>query len=105
MSTTPIREVLPECDLDLVLRALADPTRREVLRIVADRELSVTDVAKRMDGLVSVPTVSRHLAILRGAGLVQEEPGFGGRNRYKMQLGCDYMIKRAFASLLKMWDR
>jgi hypothetical protein len=42
---------------------------------------------------------------LRQAGLVEEEPATDGRLHYRKQLGCDYMIKRAFASLLKMWDR
>jgi DNA-binding transcriptional ArsR family regulator len=52
-------------------RALADETRREVLRLLRDGPLTSGEIATRFDS--SWPTVSRHLAVLRDAGLVVTE--------------------------------
>jgi DNA-binding transcriptional ArsR family regulator len=49
--------------------ALADPTRRSILEILATTgQLSATDIAKRFE--VSSPAISQHLKILREARLV-----------------------------------
>ncbi|MGM9631569.1 MAG: ArsR/SmtB family transcription factor [Eubacteriales bacterium] len=50
------------------ISALDDGTRREILKLLRRGERSVGDIAERFD--VSVPAISRHLAILRDAGLV-----------------------------------
>jgi DNA-binding transcriptional ArsR family regulator len=61
-----------------VFRAVADPTRRAVLETLADeQQLAVTELARRLD--VSVPLLSRHLAVLRAAGVVTDQPS--GRQR------------------------
>jgi DNA-binding transcriptional ArsR family regulator len=52
-----------------VFGALADPTRRRVLELLAERELSAGEIAAAFT--VSRPAISRHLRVLRGAGLVQ----------------------------------
>ena len=52
-----------------VFDALADPTRRRVLELLADRERSAGELAGEFS--VSRPAVSRHLRVLRDAGLVQ----------------------------------
>lgn len=57
-------------DLDRVLRALADPRRREILALVRDGPQAVGEIAERV--AVSQQAVSHHLAVLRGAGLVRE---------------------------------
>ena len=49
-------------------RAMADETRREILRLLRDGPLTSGDIADRFNS--SWPTVSRHLAVLRDAGLV-----------------------------------
>jgi DNA-binding transcriptional ArsR family regulator len=49
-------------------KALADPTRQEIMSLICCRELSVGDIVEAVG--VSQPTVSHHLAILRAAGLV-----------------------------------
>ena len=49
-------------------RALADPKRLCVLESLADGELSVSDLATRVE--CQVPNMSQHLAVLRSAGLV-----------------------------------
>jgi ArsR family transcriptional regulator len=49
-------------------KALADETRQQIMRLCCCRELSVNEIAEQTG--VSQPTVSHHLAILRGADLV-----------------------------------
>ena len=56
--------------LDLVFGALADPTRRAILAALMDEEAPVHDLAARF--AISRPGVSKHLAVLRNAGLVSE---------------------------------
>jgi DNA-binding transcriptional ArsR family regulator len=53
-----------------VLDAISSPRRREILRLVWERELSAGDIASRFD--VTWPAVSQNLAVLRKAGLVTE---------------------------------
>jgi DNA-binding transcriptional ArsR family regulator len=53
-----------------VFRALADPTRRQILQALRKGELSAGDIASRFP--ISGPSVSRHLAVLKAAGLVSE---------------------------------
>jgi DNA-binding transcriptional ArsR family regulator len=50
--------------------AIADPIRRRVLELVRDRELPAGELAAEFD--VSRPAVSKHLRVLREAGLVSE---------------------------------
>lgn len=50
--------------------AIADPTRRKVLELVRDRELAAGEIAGEFE--ISRPAVSRHLRVLRRAGLVTE---------------------------------
>ena len=52
-------------------RALADPTRREILRLLRDGAKTSGEIAERFP--TSWPTVSRHLAVLRDAGLILSE--------------------------------
>jgi DNA-binding transcriptional ArsR family regulator len=54
-----------------VFRALADETRRDILRLLRDGPLTSGDIAARFNS--SWPTISRHLAQLRDAGLVATE--------------------------------
>jgi DNA-binding transcriptional ArsR family regulator len=54
---------------DAALQAVASPRRREILRLVWDRELSSGDIASHFD--VSWPAVSQNLRVLEGAGLVR----------------------------------
>jgi len=53
-----------------VFRALADPTRRQILQDLRDGELTAGDIAGRFT--ISAPSISRHLTVLKSAGLVQE---------------------------------
>ncbi|HVL05752.1 MAG TPA: metalloregulator ArsR/SmtB family transcription factor [Acidimicrobiales bacterium] len=53
-----------------VFKALADPTRRQILQDLRPGELAAGDIAARFS--ISGPSVSRHLSILKAAGLVTE---------------------------------
>lgn len=53
---------------DSAFKALADPTRREILRLLARGDLPAGELGAAFD--ISQPAVSRHLAVLRAAGLV-----------------------------------
>src|SRR6188768_2249269 len=52
-------------------RALADGTRRKILALLRERPRTSGDIAAQFDS--SWPTISRHLAVLREAGLVITE--------------------------------
>ena len=64
-----LNSYVPE-DATTVFKALADPTRRQILQDLRDGELTAGEIASRFP--MSGPSVSRHLAILRSAGLVRE---------------------------------
>jgi ArsR family transcriptional regulator, arsenate/arsenite/antimonite-responsive transcriptional repressor len=55
--------------IDETMRALADPTRREILRSLREGDLSAGDIAARFD--MTAPSISHHLNVLKEAGLVQ----------------------------------
>jgi DNA-binding transcriptional ArsR family regulator len=50
------------------LLAIADPTRRRIVELLAERELSAGQLVEEFD--VSAPAISQHLNVLREAGLV-----------------------------------
>src|SRR5256885_6191212 len=56
--------------MDEAIRAIGEPRRREILRLVWDGEISSGEIAAHFD--VSGPAVSQHLKVLREAGLVNE---------------------------------
>jgi len=60
--------------------ALADPTRRTILELVAVRPRNVRELADRLP--VSRPAVSQHLKLLKDAGLVVDEAA-GTRRIYR----------------------
>jgi ArsR family transcriptional regulator len=54
-----------------VYKALADPTRRRILQLLREREMSAGEIAGHFD--LAKPTLSGHFAVLREAGLVAPE--------------------------------
>jgi DNA-binding transcriptional ArsR family regulator len=61
-----------------IFQAIADPTRREIIDLLADRTLPVNDVAERFE--ISRPAISKHIKILNECGLVVIKKD--GRKRY-----------------------
>ena len=53
-----------------VLKAIAEPRRQEILRLLWQRERAAGDVAAHFD--ISRPAISKHLRILKQAGLLEE---------------------------------
>jgi DNA-binding transcriptional ArsR family regulator len=58
--------------------ALSDPARRQILELLRESERSVNELVQRLD--LSQPGVSKHLRVLREAGLVRVRPD--GRRRW-----------------------
>jgi DNA-binding transcriptional ArsR family regulator len=54
--------------LSVTLAALADPTRRAILARLSQGEATVNELASPFD--MSLPSISRHLKVLEGAGLI-----------------------------------
>jgi DNA-binding transcriptional ArsR family regulator len=52
-----------------VFEALADPTRRAIVEMLAERERSAGEISGRFD--IAGPSVSRHLKVLRESGLIE----------------------------------
>lgn len=67
--------------MDEALRAVADPTRRAILRLVRDGELPAGQIAEQFPEM-SRPAVSQHLRVLTDAGLVEVRPD-GNRRLYR----------------------
>jgi DNA-binding transcriptional ArsR family regulator len=66
--------------MEAAIRAIAEPRRRNILRLVADRELSAGEIAAQFE--VTRPAVSQHLTVLREAGLLTERRD-GTRRLYR----------------------
>jgi ArsR family transcriptional regulator len=76
----------PTLSLDLLLRALADPTRLRLLNLIADREICVCYLVEILR--ISQPKVSRHLAYLRRAGIVTSRRD-GKWMHYRLRMPAD----------------
>ena len=70
--------------MDEVAGAIADPVRREILLMLHDEPLSAGQIADRFE--ISRPAVSRHLRVLREAGLVRDTAD-GRRRVYALVTG------------------
>lgn len=66
--------------MDATAHALAEPTRREILRLVRDRERTVGEIASHFP--VTRPAISQHLRVLQDAELVSVRP-HGNRRYYR----------------------
>ena len=82
-----------------VIEAIAEPRRREILRLVRDAEMPAGEIAARFSD-VTRPAISQHLRVLREAGLVGERRD-GTRRLYRAR-------PEGFASLREFlgsfWD-
>ena len=80
---------LTEPQVDRIFHALADSTRRDIIRRTLEGEASVSELAAAY--LMSFAAVSKHVAVLEGAGLVTKEP----RGRERIVRGNPEQIRRA----------
>lgn len=77
--------------------ALADGNRRAIIELLGTRERSVQELADALP--ISRPAVSRHLRLLKDAGLVTEEP-HGARRIYRLH---DEGVGAVQAYLTRVW--
>lgn len=85
--------------LDQALRAVADPTRRTILRLVRDGELPAGEIAGHFP-TISRPAVSQHLRVLVDSGLVDVRAE-GNRRLYRWRRDG---LREAVAFLDEMWS-
>ena len=85
--------------MDQALRAVSDPTRRAILRLVRDGETAAGEVARHFPS-ISRPAVSQHLRVLTDAGLVAARAE-GNRRLYALRRE-GFRDARAF--LEEMWS-
>jgi|SRR5437016_2776068 len=83
---------------EAALRAIASPRRREILRLVWDRELSSGDIASQFD--ISWPAISQNLRVLEDAHLVRSRR-CGTARLYRADRARLGPLKSV---LLKMWE-
>jgi ArsR family transcriptional regulator len=57
-----------EDELNTLFKALNDPTRREILELLKEKDLTAGEIADKFN--ISKPSISHHLDLLRQAGLV-----------------------------------
>jgi len=84
---------LDDAEVDRIFQALADATRRDIIRRTLTVEASVSELAKAYD--MSFAAVQKHVAVLEGAGLVTKEP----RGRERIVRGNPEAIARVQALL------
>jgi ArsR family transcriptional regulator, arsenate/arsenite/antimonite-responsive transcriptional repressor len=82
-------------DFSTLFKALADPTRREILRLLRQRDMTPSQILEKLE--VTQPTLSHHLDCLRRAELVESERD-GQYIRYSLNmtvfdLGIEYMMQ------------
>lgn len=85
--------------MDEALRAVADPTRRAILRLVRDDELAAGEIATHFPSM-SRPAVSQHLRVLADTGLVEVRPD-GNRRMYRWRREG---LRDAAVFLDEMWS-
>ncbi len=84
-----------------VFQALADPTRRQILKIIASRDVSVAEIGKPFD--ISAPAISKHLKVLENAELIERIKD-GKRRRFRMNTAPLHEAKNAIAKLASYWS-
>ncbi len=95
-----LSDALSDDEVDRLFRALADATRRDIVRRTLTGEASVSELAGDYD--MSFAAVQKHVAVLEGAGLVTKHP----RGRERSGRGTRDQIGRArslLASLEELW--
>ncbi|WP_202078784.1 ArsR/SmtB family transcription factor [Caldalkalibacillus salinus] len=92
--------MIPEQKHD-VFQAIADPTRRKMLRMLAEKEQSVTHMSRQFP--ISRTAVSKHLRILAETQLVRAEK-VGKEKRYTLQPEALQEVKEWLSYFEQFWD-
>lgn len=92
---------LSTMSLDALFGALSDPTRRAIVRQLAGGDASVSELAGPLD--VSLPAISKHLVVLRRAGLIDDRKE--GRIRWcRLRGGRLAEIDRWLSDYRAFWE-
>lgn len=81
-----------------VYKALADPTRREILRLLRRRNMSAGELAEHFP--LSKPTLSRHFNVLQSANLIQGDKD-GNRIIYRLNVS---VLEETIMAMMTMFD-
>jgi DNA-binding transcriptional ArsR family regulator len=81
---------------------IADPTRRDILDVLRDGERPVGDLVDELG--LSQPLVSKHLRVLREAGLVEVRPD-AQRRLYRLRLAPFAELDAWLAPYRQLWTR
>jgi DNA-binding transcriptional ArsR family regulator len=84
-----------------VFQAIADPTRRSLLKLLVDQEMPVTVITGHFP--MSRTAVSKHLRILADAGLVKERK-VGRETRYRLDTEPLLELKRWLSYYERYWE-
>jgi ArsR family transcriptional regulator len=88
--------------MDETMRALADPTRREILRALRAGDLSAGEIAAQFD--MTAPSISHPLNVLKDAGLVSAERN-GRHIIYSLNSTTLQDLMRELVEFMQMRDR
>lgn len=88
-----LQSSIPDDEVDRIFRALADRTRRDIVRRTLVGEVTVSQLASGYD--MSFAAVQKHVAVLEGAGLITKQP----HGRERLVRGNPQTIQRAQALL------
>jgi DNA-binding transcriptional ArsR family regulator len=92
-----LADTIPDAAVDRIFQALADSTRRDIVRRVLQREQSVSELAERY--AMSFAAVQKHVAVLERASLVTKQR----RGREQLVSGNPDPLRRA-AELLDQFE-
>lgn len=84
-----------------VFQAIADPTRRKLLKLLSKEEMPVTAISEHFP--ISRTAVSKHLRVLAEAGLVKERKA-GRETRYKLKPEPLYELKDWLQYFELFWE-
>ncbi|MGW4831400.1 ArsR/SmtB family transcription factor [Amycolatopsis japonica] len=92
-----------EAIAEQVFVALADPSRRSILAVLASGgPATATDLAERLP--ITRQAIAKHLALLTDAGLVIPEQGERRRVRYRLHSAPMQVAQQFLAALARDWD-
>lgn len=84
-----------------VFQAIADPTRRKLLKLLADKEMLITAITEYFP--ITRTAVNKHLHVLSDAGLVSSQK-VGRETRYRLQPEPLVELKQWLSFFEHYWD-
>lgn len=85
-----------------VFQAISDPTRRSLLKLLAEKELSITDIVEFYP--ISRTAINKHLHILFNVGLVRRQK-VGRETRYMLDSEPLIELKGWLSFFERYWDK